>query len=178
MDLFSKKVIETNFGGSQKKGNPKTARPVSTKQLMHVVLKSDKAVGSTSFLRFERNILVLAKNLSLNAGVQIKDMVVMGNHIHIALKCNRRGALTVFLRALCGIIARKVLSAEKGTPSSIQGFFSGRPFSRIVAIGRKSYLTIRDYFQLNRLEKLGWSQEAGRNLLAGRNHRKEFASLS
>lgn len=105
---------------------------------MHVVLKSEMAKGTYSFLRVERALLQLIRNLGAKLGVQVKDAVVMGNHIHLLLRVHQRRAFKAYMRSLPGLIARKVLRAEKGRASALRNFFTGRPFSRIVAQGYKS----------------------------------------
>ncbi len=181
---FSKNI--QSFGGAPAQGagrsNPKTARPVSCKHANHVVLKSYRATGACSFLRNERWILEKAKSLAPKLGVDLKDIVVQANHIHLLLRVSRRRAFFAYLRALCGLIVRKITSKERGlaraafhktTRSRANGnsekFFAGRPFSRIVSLGRKSYKAIKDYFELNRLEKIGYSKEFSRKegLLSG-----------
>ncbi len=165
-DLFftSKNKSQTSFGGSDLTSNPKTARPISTKDLMHVVLKSEKACGPHSFLKIERKIISMAQKLSQKINIQVKDIVVMGNHIHLSLKAGSRRAFQNYLRALSGLIARKTLGAEKFNASAICDFFVGRPFSRIVAQGYKSFQGLRNYFELNRLEKKGFSKNESREL--------------
>ena len=164
LDFFfkNKKSLQPFFGGSHLKSNPKVSRPISTKELMHVVLKSEHAKGPYSFLKIERVIISLIQNLGVKLNVKIKDVVVMSNHIHLLVRPRHRRGLQNFLRGLTGIIARKVLGAEKAKPSSIMNFFKGRPFSRIVASGLRSWHTITKYFELNRFEKLGFSKDLSR----------------
>ncbi len=178
---FSKASM--SFGGAPGVGakapgatasNPKTARPVSCKHANHVVLKSYKAIGSRSFISHERWILKKSRSLATRLGVELKDIVVHSNHIHLLLRVSRRRAFFAFLRALCGLIARKITSKERGlaktarqkesntSKGNLEKFFAGRPFSRIVSLGRKSYKSIKKYFDLNRLEKLGYSKEVSR----------------
>jgi len=178
LDLFlqNKKVLKAYFGGSGLKSHPKVARPISTKDLMHVVLKSKQAKGPSSFLRIEREIISLAQRLGVRLNVKLSDIVVMSNHIHIALRVRQRRAFNGCLRALSGLVVRKLLKNEGSVPSergslinspsmwdgTINSFFSGRPSSRIVASGRKSWIAIARYFELNRLEKLGFSKSESR----------------
>lgn len=134
------------------------ARPFSTKHFMHVVLKSDLAKGQQCFLRIERELLCLIKSLALKLNIRIQDVVVMSNHIHLSLKISHRRALHSYLRSLSGLIVRKIFHAEKSRPKTLvdpKKFFTGRPFSRVVAGGRKSFTTLQEYFNLNRIEKLG-----------------------
>ena len=144
------------------KSHPKTARPISTKDLMHVVLKSTQAQGPHSFLRFERSLFNLMQKLARNLNVTLVDVVIMSNHIHLSIKIKSRRAFLNFLRASGGLIARKVLGAEKYRPSSMKKFFDARPFSRIVTSGKKSWTALSQYFELNRLEKFGFSKSESR----------------
>ncbi len=112
--------------------------------------------------------------MATRLGVELKDIVVHSNHIHLLLRVSRRRAFFAFLRALCGLIARKITSKERGlaktsrqkesntSKGNLEKFFAGRPFTRIVSLGRKSYKSIKEYFDLNRLEKLGYSKEVSR----------------
>lgn len=163
-DIFSTTKTKPFFGGSSLTSNPKTARPISTKDIMHVVLKSEKAKGPLCFTTRERLILNLIRNLAAKLGVQVNDAVVMSNHIHLSLRVYQRRAFKAYMRSLPGLIARLVLKAEKGRASALKNFFVGRPFSRIVALGYKSFKALREYFELNRLEKRGFTKEKSRYL--------------
>ncbi len=170
LDLFlqNKKNPDPFFGGSDLKSNPKVARPISTKDYMHVVLKSDLAKGPLSFLRIERIIISLVQNLGARLNVKVKDVVAMSNHIHLAIKVRHRRHFKAYLRALTGLIVRKIirikktLKVDKENSSDIEKFFKGRPFSRIVNSGRKSFGILMRYFELNRLEKCGYSKAESR----------------
>jgi len=162
--LLDKKSLNSAFGGSRLTSNPKTARPISSKHLMHIILKSEEAHGKLSFLRKERELLKVARGLGAKLNVRINDIVVMSNHIHLLLLVKSRRGFASFLRAYSGIIARKILGAEKARPAALRKLFKGRPFSRIVAAGRKSWRLISRYFELNRLEKLGFSKALSREL--------------
>ena len=48
LDEDKKPAKIRSFGGSRLKGNPKTARPLNTKESIHLVLKSARAFGSQS----------------------------------------------------------------------------------------------------------------------------------
>ncbi len=164
LDLFlqNKKNPDPFFGGSNLKSNPKVARPISTKDFMHVVLKSDHAKGPLSFLRIERVLISLVQNLGDKLNVKVKDVVVMTNHIHLAIKVRHRRHFKAYLRALTGLIVRKLLKTERSKPAGFEKFFKGRPFSRIVNSGRKSFGNLMRYFELNRLEKCGYSKAESR----------------
>ncbi len=90
-------AIRAKASGAKASGatvsNPKTARPVSCKHANHVVLKSYKAIGSRSFIRHERWILNKSRSLATRLGVELKDIVVHSNHIHLLLRVSRRRGL-------------------------------------------------------------------------------------
>ncbi len=162
--LSKGKKLSPHFGGSDLTSNPKIARPISTKDLMHVVLKSEKARGHYCFLKKEGALITLARQLGIKLNIKVSDIVVMSNHIHLCLKAGSRRAFQSYLRALSGLVVRKVLGAERSKASAIRDFFVGRPFSRIVAQGCRSFRGLMNYFELNRLEKEGFTKNQSRAL--------------
>ncbi len=183
--LFYRKMKTKNsfaFGGAGLNSNPKVARPISCKEYMHVVLKSNHARNEKSFLRHEKWILTMASKLGKKLGVKILDIVVMSNHIHLLVKVHRRRAFAAYFKALCGLIVRRICKIKRGLPraagqaqfcnSSLAeketiaegSFFAGRPFSRIVSMGRRSFRNIKNYFELNRLERLGHAKADARKM--------------
>ena len=129
---------------------------------MHVVLKSEQARAQYRFSRFERELISLIRKLAVKCNIEVQDVVVMSSYIHLSLRARSRRGFQNDLRALSGLIARKVLDAQKSCPSIIEKFFKGRPFSRIVAAGKKSFLALTNYFELNRLEKQGFTKAQSR----------------
>jgi hypothetical protein len=70
-----------------------------------------------------------------------------------------------FLRTVTALISREITGATKGSPSAIEQFWDGRPFSRLVPWG-KAYQTILSYLSLNSLQAIGFSKVTGRAYLA------------
>ena len=147
---FFKKKIHKFFGGSLLKSNPKTKRPISTAQAIHLVLKSQHAMGKNSMLhcyntkKIESVILSQAKCW----GIKIYHYVNVGNHLHLVIKLNNRRSFNPFIRAITGLIARHVLNAERGSSKNVQ-FWVTRPFTRIISWG-KDYLNINKYMKKNK----------------------------
>ena len=86
----SKKI----FGGSLVKGNPRTARPLSTKHPIHLVMRSTKATGEKSFLRkahASKIEAVITKHANIN-GVKVYRYANAGNHLHLVV--NLQTAMT------------------------------------------------------------------------------------
>jgi len=171
-----------SFGGSLlKSSHAKVARPLSSKQALHVVLRSDWAHGERSLLKHERVIRNMLLKVGRKHGVKVYRVANAGNHLHLLVRFTKRRGLQNFLRGSCGLIARKVLGAERGrakkwatylapgipnsqaTPKSKplipegQHFWSQRPFTRIVAWGR-DFDSVTSYLRINTLEALGFLQ--------------------
>ncbi len=155
-----------SFGGSKLKSNPKTARPISTTDAMHVVMRSKFAKGQRSFFLHSKVIENIIKKQAKACGVNIYDLANAGNHLHFVIRVPSRRLYRNFMRACTGLIARKVLGREKGSAKeSVLSFWDARPFTRIVAWG-KSYKVIKNYLMLNRVETLGLDRLSAREMLA------------
>ena len=141
------------FGGSRLKGHPKTARPLSTKESIHLVLKSARAFGSQSMLHGHnaKKIYELIYNQAECCGIKVYHFVNVGNHLHLVIKLHDIKLYRKFIRAITGLIARQVLKKERGlakntsrnesvpneSVSNIANrFWVARPFTRLIAWGR------------------------------------------
>lgn len=156
------------FGGTLLKGNPKTARPLSTRHAIHLVLKSKLAQGARSFLnrKNSQEIETIIRRQAELWHIRLYHTVNVGNHLHLVLRIKPGHAVGAsastqrratkrphsnfvpFIRAVTGLIARHVLGAEKGSPKDIQ-FWQARPFTRIISWGR-DWDHIKNYMGKNR----------------------------
>jgi REP element-mobilizing transposase RayT len=100
--------------GKEWKSNPKTARPVAVRQAMHLVLRSSLARNERSMLLHDRTIQRVLRRLAKRFGIRLYDIANSGNHLHLILRLPHRQALTPFLKAATGLIARIVLRVERG----------------------------------------------------------------
>jgi REP element-mobilizing transposase RayT len=144
------------FGGSllRKAGN-RTARPLSTKKSMHLVLRSTQATGEWSF-KTKRNNKIVNETLHKTAqrfGVRIYQFSNNGNHLHLLIRLGNRFAYRGFIRALTGTLAIKITAANKFNKLK-KRFWDARPFSRVIEWGR-AYNLAKDYLLLNQLESQG-----------------------
>ncbi len=160
------------FGGSLLSGRRKGARPFDSRQALHVVLRSEAAKGKESLLRHASAINAVIDRQSEISGVRVLDRANAGNHLHLVLRAPSRRALRGYLRALSGLIVRRVLGAERGRAGAHRiasqarsGFWDARPFSRVVPFGR-AYVALKRYVHQNRVEALGFSRPAARDVLA------------
>lgn len=147
---------EKAFGSTlMRKAKNRGARPISTKQAMHVVLRSSQAVGEWSF-KSKKNAQIVSETLKATAkkyGVKVYSFANVGNHLHIVLRLTNRQAYRGFIRALTGTIAIKVSGANKLNKLK-RKFWDYRPFTRVLTWGRDFSRAI-DYIWLNQLESWG-----------------------
>jgi len=154
---------QRSFGGSLlKNSHAKVARPLSSKQALHIVLRSDDAQGARSMLKKERVIQNTFLKLGRKHGVKVYRVANAGNHLHLLVRFTQRRGLQNFLRGSTGLIARKMMGRERGpalekdeTRISKKNFWTQRPFTRIVSWGRDFNSTLA-YVNLNTLESLGF----------------------
>jgi len=162
-----------SFGGSLLDGKRKSARPVDSKQALHLVLRSSQARGESSLLRHAHALDRLLNRQAELHGVHVLDRANAGNHLHLVVRPRSRRALRGFLRSVSGLIARKVLRKERG-PAGVRSrdrrashnFWDARPFSRICPAYGRAYAALKHYLRQNRVEALGFTRPESRDILA------------
>lgn len=143
------------FGGSLLKGNAREKRPMYKGSALHIVLRSEMAVGHLSLLHplrakaIEKNIHRFAKKFA----VKVYRYANSGNHLHILIRPHNRYAYRRFIKTITGLIARITLQVERGKSKGLK-FWSEKPFSRIVLFGR-DYKSVCSYILQNTLEAMG-----------------------
>jgi len=167
------------FGGQLLHGKRRRQRPLSTKEPIHIVLRSSWAKGPFSFL-LVKNKKPIERLIASNAksyGVKVYRQAIVGNHFHLIIQIPSRKAYNRFIRVLSSQVASHVmrsLSFKKfqqliydqnaGDPPSgaeeIQGkgqaFWQFRPWTRVMRWGR-DYQTCCRYLLQNTLEALGFT---------------------
>ncbi len=162
---FFKASLKT-FGGSLLKGNPREARPISTRNPIHLVMRSSQARRDYSFLhknnraKVENIVVSHAKRL----GIRIYGFENVGNHLHMHLLFPSRQAYRNFVRTIAGLIARTVLGAQRGQASLLKKFWDARPYTRIISWGREVTI-LKKYFSINKLESEGYNRELARAIV-------------
>jgi len=169
--------IRKDFGGSLlRKSNAKTARPISTKEAMHIVLRSSFARGQYSMLRknIAQQIRKVIDRQAKLFGIRIYEYANVGNHIHILVRAGNRNSFKSFLRSISGLIARITLGAERGrakltklknalrSNSILQKFWDQRPFTRIVT-WKRDFNAVKKYVIQNFNEAMGFITYQPRN---------------
>ncbi len=159
-----------SFGGSLlKRGHARTARPLSSKDFTHIVLKSDIAEKTdANDLRLSKKRNQITEIISQNThhfGVRIHKLAIASNHIHLLISFKSRRKYFDWIRRITGLIARLMLKKERGLAGSKQAkdiklknklsFWSQRPFTRIVKWGR-DFKIVFNYIDKNILKALGF----------------------
>ncbi len=146
-----KRYKRVSFGGGKSTSHQKYERPLSTKKWIHLVLKSSRAKGEWSFLRLQNKIFIkqLVLKKAKQHGVTVGGYENVGNHLHLKVKITCRQLFQSYLKALTGIIARKVTGARKGRP--IGRFWEGVPFTRVLKSALEE-VRLRGYIEANRVQ--------------------------
>ncbi|QLY24286.1 transposase [Bdellovibrio sp. KM01] len=141
-------------GVLRKSSKGRGARPLSSKDPLHVVFKVNKTVVKNG-LRQPRNFSLmgsLLKKYSRKFGVKIEQFTVQTDHVHLLVR-GKRILLQSFFRVVAGQFAQ-VLTDTFSRKHEGAKVWKYRPFSRVVK-GYKAYRIVRDYVQLNEMEALG-----------------------
>lgn len=143
-------------GGDFRAGKRKTARPIATKRLMLVTVRSTRARGAWSLLKFEREIESHMNKTAKRFRVRVYRMVNVGNHLHLVLKAGRREDFQNFLRVFTQAVMFLVTKARKGNP--VGKFWNLLAWSRVVSWGR-DWHGVKRYIEKNRFEAAGVPRE-------------------
>ena len=178
------KKTKSDYGGAlrNKRSGRAGPRPISTQHSMHLVLRSSKATGEWSLLREKNKIKVkeIIDRFSRKWGVVVKRMENVGNHLHLHIQITSRHTYRKFIRAITGAIAMAVTGASRrnslkaisrqNRPNKLDRFWDLRPFTRFVT-GLKAITILREYFDLNALERNGCDRELAKLFVADRKNR-------
>lgn len=159
-----------SFGGSLLKcGHARTARPLSSKDFTHLVLKSELAHQPEYRMTKKRKLIeqIIKKNIQ-NFGVRIHKLAIAGHHIHVLISFKSRRKYFDWVRRITGLIARLMLKKERGLSSentqsilTIEKqlkkltFWSQRPFTRIIKWGR-DFKIVYKYLENNIIQAIGF----------------------
>ncbi len=151
------KPHKSDHGGDHK--NPqKRARPLSTKDSMHLVLRSTKAQGKLSFSRHTKDIEKILKTFADKYHIKILSCANAGNHLHLHLKLFKRQTYNKFIRAITAAIMMKVTGFCRDRPKPLHyQFWDQRPFTRVIQSFR-AFKNIVDYIQINVFESIGYTR--------------------
>jgi len=156
------KPEEKAHGGDlRKRRKGRGARPLAIKSTMHLVLRSSRATGKWRFQATRKKWRPILERFAAKYGVRILSHGDPGNHIHLHIQLLNRQAYKPFIRAVTAAIAMAVTGASRWKKLDFK-FWDYRPFTRVI-IGRRGFLTLRDYLRINRLEAQGFDRVRARH---------------
>jgi hypothetical protein len=142
------------YGGSM--NYRKAPRPFDSKKLTHAVFKA-KLGSAIWFTRSQRSILQLLNGAAVRYGIQIKDVAINKDRIHVLFYTKQRVAQIRFLRFFAAEPGRKykVIRRRFGISHS-NPLWTARPFTRLVSWGKRSVAGLHAYLKKNRDEAMGF----------------------
>ncbi len=153
LSLLPKDIMNTNvsFGGSLRTGERKIARPLSSKNPIHLVIKSSMALGMLSFPNNRKTMDNIIKATAKKWGITLMDHKWNWTHLHAIIQVPNRTIYNNWIRELTGAIVQYL---SKKTGLDIKRFFDHRPFTRVLHWG-KDLKNAYDYLILNEMELFG-----------------------
>lgn len=151
-------LYTTRYGRSRR-------RPLCTRDTIHLVLRSSRAVGTRPF-RQPRHLQRIEKLLARFAArfqVQIVVPAIHHNHIHLQILLPGRVGYVRFIRALTAAIAMAVGGRSRWRKAKGR-FWDRRPYTRI-ARGAGAAMRVFKYVLLNRMEAFGCPRPEARKIL-------------
>jgi REP element-mobilizing transposase RayT len=149
--LFKEKKLKLEYGGSLLKGRRKGKRPVTLSKPLHLVMRSEVAIGKLSLMRFQLLIKARLEMYALQFHIKIYKFAINRTHLHLCIQGQDREEITSFLKAFAGVIAKKIMLHSK---IKINKFWSERVFSRVIQWGR-DYRGVIAYIEKNEQEANG-----------------------
>ena len=154
LSLFSDKRNSREWGGEASIGKIKSCRPLNSQKYLHIVLKSSHAIKDKTFSHANNKGMVhsLLKTYLSLCGITLYEMALMKNHIHLLVQLPNRILFQKFLRIFLGVVARKMLNAEKGRAGKVP-YWDNLPYTRIVEKGR-DFINVVNYIKKNVLDSI------------------------
>ncbi len=135
--LFTEKS-QLSHGGSLAFGKRKTARPLAFKRTIHLVLKTS---CHSHLLHHRSSVEAIVNRFSKRFGIDIYQLAVHSDHVHIHVKLNNRILYCRWIRAITSQLACQI----KGLKWSLL------PFTRVVSWGR-DFKRVVEYVHFNIME--------------------------
>src|SRR5690606_20677480 len=120
-------------------------RPLSTRQTIHLTLRSSQARGEWSFRRPQNfhKVRQIFRKFSSKYGVRVLGFANVGNHLHLQIRLTRLHLYSPFIRAVTSAVAMAVTGASRWKKAGDKPlrFWDYRPFTRVVESYR-AYLNL------------------------------------
>ena len=133
--------MSKEHGGSLGHKKRRSFKPLHTKKLIHLVLKSN---GEISFYKNRNKIIEIIFRQAELSGLKIYGLSVQHDHIHHSILSSNRDQYKRFIRSVTGILARRFG----------RGMWKYRPYTKIIEWGRQAE-NLKRYIEMNELEVTG-----------------------
>jgi REP element-mobilizing transposase RayT len=169
LNLISSAHFKKEHGGSLSVGRRRARRPLSTKEALHVTLRSQFATGERSLLRHRPLIQGVIKKAARRFHIRVYRVAICSNHIHLLIRGKKRVQTQNFFRVFAGHIAQGILDvcpykpnegpglsrigAKQGCKKNQRKFWEMLLYSRVLTWGRE-FATVAAYIIQNKLEAL------------------------
>jgi len=161
------------FGGSLLQGKRKSARPLSTKKPIHLILKYTR---KRIFSPTDRKLKNLIRHQANKYGIKIYEIALNWTHVHLLIKLPSRDAYVAFIRTATSLVVSFVSKSNamnlKTKGLDLKSIFDLRPYTKILSWG-KQFQRVVEYIELNTLEALGLIEREKRGSVA-----KKMGSVS
>ncbi|WP_158320218.1 hypothetical protein [Bdellovibrio bacteriovorus] len=153
--------LAKQFGGKLlRNSHAKTARPLSLKKTMHVVLSSESARGEWAFEKSKNKKIIetVLKSQARKYGISLNEIACAGESLHVRIRLRKRRTFAPFIRAVSGMLALMITGAGK-TRKLKKKFWDQRPWTRILEEIR-GYSVIADREIFEYLKKIGLQSQS------------------
>ncbi|MGE4131874.1 MAG: transposase [Bdellovibrionales bacterium] len=133
----------------------KLPRPFAKDKLVHGVFKA-KIDGVLRFTKHQVTVRQVIDRASRRYGVKIKDIAIHHNHIHLLWYTRSKEAHTRFIRLFAAELGRYYARLRRKYRIKPGPLWLARPFTRLVAWGKRSLAAVTHYIRKNRDEVMGF----------------------
>jgi len=174
--------IKKSFGPEDLEGKRKGERILSSRQALHLILKSDVIIEFGRFYKYKKIIAAELNKFSIKFGVRIYNYEINSDHIHLIIQIQNRELYNRFIAAFTGSVAKKIMFLNKvaalnpnktlapakradtnlTSPIYKIKFWKARPFTRIIEWGQ-DFNTLQNYLYQNKMESFGIANYKDRN---------------
>jgi REP element-mobilizing transposase RayT len=154
-------------GGALSYRSRRSRRPLSTKEPLHLTLRSEFATGPRSLLRNRDLVMAILRKAQKLYRIRVYQFSICGNHLHGLIIGRSRVELQNFYRVFAGHLAQNILfrnplshqerrrceEAQTGCKKNKRTFWQLLIYTRIVSWGRE-FSRVKNYIVQNDLEAL------------------------
>jgi REP element-mobilizing transposase RayT len=151
----TRKQLQKGFGGENLIGRRKSKRPLSTKESIHLILRTDSSFSVYLFSPLYRKTMSVLKKTAHENNVKIYELAFNFTHVHLVIKLKLESDYHKFIRVLTyrlSFLGRTIARQKQGLKNTKRIIvFKFRPFTRIVNWG-KAFKCLLNYIAKNQVE--------------------------